>query len=214
MKFKKYVIIILSTIMIFSPRAVYAIKSATDMQLDTIERSLAENALSRNPERFTDGHLKLMRMVQKNLKNIDALYRIYYSLLSYNLIMGIYVAKYEHWPWDLCNMMIWLHEDGIRNEELGKDKCNDALHHEWWRICYEFQEWSKALEESPSEEFVRVFLEILYEIYKTSHSMCSSKPLNFKCIEQICTTLSQRWNLNCDFPELKHCSYRCICCIM
>ena len=214
MKFKKYVIIILSIMTIFSSRSIYAVKSAIDQQLNPIERSIAEHAMSENPESFTDGHLKLLRLVKENLKDRDALDRIYYSLLSYNLIMGIYVAPYEQWSWDLCNMMRWLREEGICDEELGRNRANDALHHKWRRMCYEFQEWVKNIQERPSEEYLKVFLEILYEIYKTSYYMCSSNPLNFKCIQQICTTLSQRWNLNCDFKELKHCSHRCICCIM
>lgn len=214
MKLKKYVIIILSIGLIFSPRSICAIKPALERQLKSIERSLAENAMSENPENFTDGHLKLMRLVQENLKDVTAIDTIYYSLLPYSFIMGIYSDPYEHWPWDLCNIMRWLREDGICDEEPGKNDRNDVLRHKWRRMCDEFQTWIRGLEEKPDEEFVGVFLEILYEIYKTSYSMCHSKPLNFKCIKEICVILSKRWNLCYNFPELEHCSHRCGCCIM
>lgn len=201
-------------ITMFSTIPVYAIKPAINHQLELVKESLVKNSESKDHKSSDDIHLRLLKLVYENLENKHVLNHIYYFLFPCNLMMGIYVAPYEHWAWDLCNIVRWLYEDGIRDKELGRDGNNDALRHKWQRICYEFQEWIKRTNERPSKEFVDIFMKILYEIYKKSSSMCPSKPLNYSCIREICEILQSRCGISYNLPEIEDCSRKCACVIM
>lgn len=201
-------------ITMFSTIPVYAIKPAINHQLELVKESLVKKSESKDHKSSDDIHLRLLKLVYENLENKHVLNHIYYFLFPCNLMMGIYVAPYEHWAWDLCNIVRWLYEDGISDKELGRDGNNDALRHKWQRICYEFQEWIKRPNERPSKEFVDIFMKILYQIYKKSSSMCPSKPLDYSCIREICEILQSRCGISYNLPEIEDCSRKCACVIM